>query len=240
MSGLAKYFEEEGLATALVALVRKQAEQVCPPRALWVPYPFGRPFGAPNDAAFQSRVLRAVLALLDRPAGPVLEDFPEEAPAVDDDGDGDGWVCPVSFPRDVAGEGDRLDAVLREIAGLAPWYAMGRARRGRTTVGLSGLAPQAMARLLDRWASGDIAHETLEGMPAAEALRLASEDLKAFYFEAAMARPGPDSKRAVTEWFWHETAAGDLIRALRPVCLADPRPALRDVGDVMLVPEPLR
>ena len=45
MSGLAKYFEEEGLATTLIALVRGQAEAVAPPRALWVSFPLGRPFG---------------------------------------------------------------------------------------------------------------------------------------------------------------------------------------------------
>ena len=239
MSGLAKYLEEEGLATTLVALVRKQAEQVRPPRALWVPFPLGRPFGAPGDAAFQTRVLKAMLALLERDSGPVLEDFPEDAPEALDH-DGEGWVCPVRFAGSEGGSGGRLDAVLREIAELAPWYDISVARRGRTTVGASALKPEAMVRLLHDWAQGMRRENPLPDMHPADALRLASEDLKAFYFEAATARPGPDSSAAVAEWFWRETEAAAIIRALREACLADKDPAIHDVGDFMLVPEVYR
>lgn len=233
--------EDEGLATTLVALVRKQAEQVRPPRALWVPYALGRPFGVPGDAAFQTRVLKAALALLDAPSGPVLADHDEEAPADTGSGDGEGWVCPVSFPRTPApSEGALLDAVLDEIAALSPWYHAGLGRRGRTTMGASTMAPDAMARFIVHWTEGRTRESPLDGVPAADALRLASEDLKAFYFEAATARPSADAGTALADWFWRETSAGALIRALRPVCLADEDAAIRDVGDFMLVPEPYR
>lgn len=233
--------EDEGLATTLVALVRKQAEQVRPPRALWVPYPLGRPFGVPNDPAFQTRVLTATLALLDAPSGPVLVDHAEEAPATPQEDDTEGWVCPVSFPRvAAASEGARMDALLGEIATLAPWYEAGRARRGRTTMGASTMEPGQMARFLGRWVDGTTRESPLPGIAAADALRLASEDLKAFYFEAATARPGPDGGDALTDWFWRDTAAGALIRDLRPVCLADESQEIRDVGDFMLVPEGYR
>lgn len=239
MSGLAKYLEDEGLATTLVALVRKQAEQVVPPRALWVPYPLGRPFGVPGDAAFQTRVLRAALALLDAPEGPLLVDHDEEAPTVSiaADADDEGWVCPVSFPKaPAASEGALLDAVLAEIAELAPWYQVGLSRRGRTTMGGSGMKPEAMARFLSAWAQGATRESPVEGVPPAELIRQASEDLKAYYFEGATARPGPDAGDALTAWFWRETAAADLLRELRPVCFDDPDPAMHDVGDFMLVP----
>ena len=39
-------------------------EAVAPPRLVGVGFPTGRPFGAPNDSATQSRVLRAALATL--------------------------------------------------------------------------------------------------------------------------------------------------------------------------------
>ncbi|MBC6439145.1 MAG: hypothetical protein GDA49_01745 [Rhodospirillales bacterium] len=121
MSGLAKFLEDEGLATTLIALVRGQAEDVKPPRALWVPFPLGRPFGVAGDAAFQTRVLSTALALLDRSSGPILEDFPDEAPADVIEDDGEGWVCPVAFPKPAAvSEGEQLHAVLAEISGLAP------------------------------------------------------------------------------------------------------------------------
>ena len=65
MSALGHYIEEEGIATVAIALVRPQAERTRPPRALWVPFELGRPFGPPNDPAFQKQVILAALRLLE-------------------------------------------------------------------------------------------------------------------------------------------------------------------------------
>jgi len=232
--------EDEGLATTLVALVRQQAEHVAPPRALWVPFALGRPFGTPGDAVFQTRVLRAALDLLDRPSGPVLEDFPDDAPPdpVSGDGEEEGWVCPVRFPKRAAqSEGELLDAVLAEIDELAPWYQVSLNRRGRTTMGGSGLQPAEAARLMAQFVTGDTRASPLEGVTPADALRLASEDLKAYYFEAATAQPGAGASEGVIAWFWTETRGGDLVQALRAAYLSETDQALYDVGDFMLVPE---
>ena len=59
--------------------MREHTEKIKPPRALFVPFPFGHAFGRPDDAALQARVLRSVLDLLDAPSGPVLRDFPDDA-----------------------------------------------------------------------------------------------------------------------------------------------------------------
>ena len=64
MSALGHYLEEEGIATVAIALIRPQAVNTKPPRALWVPFELGRPFGPPSDAAFQKRVLLAALHML--------------------------------------------------------------------------------------------------------------------------------------------------------------------------------
>jgi len=40
----------------------------------------GRRLGVPNDPDFQNRVIVEALMLLEAPDGPVLEDFPEDAP----------------------------------------------------------------------------------------------------------------------------------------------------------------
>ncbi len=224
--------EDEGLATALVALVRRQAEEVAPPRALWVPFPLGRPFGAPGDPRFQHRVLSALLALYERSAGPVLEDFPEDAPP--DGGTEDSWVCPVRFPKQQTGP---RDALLAEVDTLAPWYRASLDRRGRTTMGGSGLGAVGAARFLSGWLEGLVSGSPVDGMTEVDLLRLASDDLKAYYMEAATARPGSDNGDAVISWFWSGTAAGKLIHALRRKCLESSDPAIRDAGDFMLVPE---
>ena len=81
MSALGHYLEEEGIATVAIALIRPQAENTKPPRALWVPFELGRPFGPPSDAAFQKRVLLTALGMLVEGGRPVrIIDFPEDDP----------------------------------------------------------------------------------------------------------------------------------------------------------------
>jgi len=136
--------------------VREHTAGMRPPRFLWVPFELGRPFGAPGDPAFQSKVLRSVLALLERTDGPViLEDFPEDAPAPTLE-EMAGWVCPINLPKPAAAaEPAILADVLEEIGRLAPWYEFGReARGGRTTVGVSGLGIEEMARFLHGFFDG--------------------------------------------------------------------------------------
>ena len=67
MSVIARVLEEAGLPTVSIALIKEHAEKVKPPRALFVPFPYGYPLGKPNDAEFQHRVIESVLELLQRP-----------------------------------------------------------------------------------------------------------------------------------------------------------------------------
>ena len=76
MSVLSHIFENAGLATVGISLVRGQAETVKPPRMLNVNFPLGRPLGKPDDPEFQTSVLTAMFELLPRTDVPVLVDFP--------------------------------------------------------------------------------------------------------------------------------------------------------------------
>jgi hypothetical protein len=81
VSLVAAEMERQGIATVVIQLLRKIAEAVRPPRALFVPFPLGYPFDTPDDPSAQRRVLEAALALLDdRAEPPVLRDLPS-APA---------------------------------------------------------------------------------------------------------------------------------------------------------------
>ena len=66
MGAVAHYLEARGVPTTSISLVRENTVLIRPPRALWVPFPLGRPFGAPHAPDFQRRVLRRALALLAR------------------------------------------------------------------------------------------------------------------------------------------------------------------------------
>jgi hypothetical protein len=137
VGALGHFIEREGVPTAQISLIREQTAAIKPPRALWVPFMLGRPFGAPNAPDFQRNVLRALLGLLEHTSGPVLEDFPDDAPP-DVTGETT-FACPVSFAPAQTSVNDPVAAMRQEIAQLAPWYELALKRRGRTTVGVSGL-----------------------------------------------------------------------------------------------------
>ena len=204
-----------------------------PPRALWVPFILGRPFGVPGDAEFQRRVLRAVLHLLEAPAGPVLEDYAEEAP-VPGAAETEGMACPVSFDREMAAD-DLGAALAREIEELAPWHDLAAKRRERTTTGLSGMAMDEAARFVASYLKSSPA-PNFNGMNAGETLKIVCDDLRAYYYEAAAAQPGNPDAQAVLHWFWHDTAAGRAFLALQKICLDSADPSLQVLGGNSLVP----
>jgi hypothetical protein len=53
--------ERRGIRTASITMLPEVTAAVRPPRALSVPFPLGFPLGRPSDAAFQLRVVRALL-----------------------------------------------------------------------------------------------------------------------------------------------------------------------------------
>ena len=72
--------ERAGVSTVCLSLLREVTQTIKPPRALFVPYPFGYPLGQPNNAPLQHRIIAAALRLLPRTDVPVLEDFRASAP----------------------------------------------------------------------------------------------------------------------------------------------------------------
>lgn len=203
---LARVFEEAGLSTVSLSLVREHTAKVKPPRALFVPFPFGFALGKPGDPALQHRVLAAALALLERPTGPVLEDFPEEeAPARLPQASGVAVAAaPAAEPAD-------------EVTALRPFYERWVERHGgRTAVGLCGVPQRrwrGVVRLLEAYARGEAADlsERPADVPLPQFIRYCIDDLKAFYYEARMAQRDGIGETELHTWFWGETAMGRLI-----------------------------
>ena len=226
------------MATTGISLIRDHTERLRPPRFLWVPFELGRPFGAPNEPAFQTKVLRTALSLLDREGPPpVLEDFPDEAPGTGPS-DLTGWSCPISFPS--APTTDRptpLDTVLAEIANVSPWHNLALETRGRTSVGAAKIDIEASARFLHDLLEGNgMAANPSPTLTLGQAFRGASEDMKTFYMEAATAQPGQASSQDLATWFWGQTSAGALLLALHPVSLASQDDGVRRVASGQLIP----
>lgn len=237
MSALAHYFEEEGLATTAIALVRHHAERIRPPRALWVPFELGRPLGAPDEPDFQKRVLRAALALLESPDGPVvLADFDEDAPGPKAE-DMTGWVCPVSFGAPPVADAGPVSAMLQEIAELSPWYQLSLDRRKRTMVGVSGLEIEAAARYVAAFLDGTPAENPMPDRTPAFGFKDAFTDILAYYAEAGTAQPGKRSSQEVQGWFWDRTAAGALMRQVRDAARASEDGDLRIFAERTMLPK---
>ena len=235
MSALGYYLEREGIATVSISLIREHTVAIDPPRALWVPFMLGRPLGVPNDAAFQSKVMLAALKLLESDSGPVLEDFPDDAPYLDLGERAEQLSCPVSFPR-LSSDGSLGERVTDEIAQLQAWHELAVRRNGRTTLGVTGLSPAELGRFLASWLTVSPEPPFGDGLLPAGALKLAADELKTFYYEAHGAQPGRRTPDEVLEWFWTSTSAGALFLALRDRAAASPDPSLKGIATLSLVP----
>lgn len=240
MGALAHYLEQAGIPTTQISLIYEHTEAIRPPRALWVPFELGRPLGIPDDARFQRKVLLAALSLFAAENGPVLEVFPEEAPAsFENTAEEDTWACPVGFspPREEETVLEaRIQALMREVAELRPWYDMGLQKRGRTA--MTDFNPETAAGILCDYLSGKDIGIPEKEIPPAVALRLAAQDLKSFYFEAAISQPGAKTpgSNAFTNWYWTETAAGRILKDIREKCASEEDKDLQMAGKRFLIP----
>jgi hypothetical protein len=195
-------------------MVREHTEKVKPPRALFVPFPFGHALGRPNDPDLQHRVLRAALDLLAEPAGPVLRDFPDDA----EPGDQPGAPAQASS---IAPAAHVPDDPVMETTQMRRYHEQWLARNGgRTALGLTGIPPtrfRGVVRFLQGFADGEDADmaERPADVPLPSFIRWCVDDMKTLYFEGGMAMKPAAGGDEIARWFWAETAMGQLMRRVR-------------------------
>jgi fermentation-respiration switch protein FrsA (DUF1100 family) len=235
VSALGHYLEEEGVPTVAISLIRPQTENTKPPRALWVPFELGRPFGPPSDPAFQKRVILAALRLLERERGPVIiEDFPEDDPRERPD---PAWRPPFAKPDLDGASATRLTAALEdESERVDAAYGRAAKERERTIVGLSGLSIGEAGRYMASWLRGQTPESPSAEMSAPLTLRFAVDDLKAAYIEVALSGSARPSSKQLGDWLWNDTVAGAAIFALRSMYLTSDDERLKAIAGLFLVP----
>ena len=238
---ISHYLQRNGIPTTTISLIREHTEITRQPRALWVPFPLGRPLGVADAPDFQRDVLRSALRLLETATEPTIEDYPHDAP----DGGGDGvWSCSVQLPEP---ELSNLETALRsEVDLLTPWYEEARRRRGRTTVGISGAKPEEIDKVVSfivAIAEGSGFTEipaTAEGPNWTHDLpmlvRFVVEDLRAFYQEAVTSQPGtkPPSQHDMHGWIFGKTALGRAIIQIGHQIAADEDRRLMTMRGLMI------
>jgi hypothetical protein len=220
---LARVFEEHGLATTSISLVREHTQKVKPPRALFVPFPFGHPLGEANDPELQTRVMRAAFALLDETAGPVLVDYPEDTYA--------GQDIDLAQASGVSRPEVSADVAF-ELTTLRPYYEQWlSAHAGRTAVGVTRVDQRrfrGLVRLLEAYSEArevDVPEWNTD-VPLPQFVRWSADDLKAFYLEARMQQMPTASFQELNGWLWSQTALSNLLRAVRDRMRAQGDPKL--------------
>jgi hypothetical protein len=218
--------------------VREHTAALAPPRALWVPFMLGRPFGAPGNVDFQRKVLLAALQLLERDDGPVLEDFPEDAPHEQLTPVPADLVCPVSFPR-LKREGDLAANLVDEVSQLQAWHEVARRHRQRSTLGVTGRSPMEIAHYLAAWlksGEGDEPAAWRNDLSKGDALKHACDELKAYYLESKSVQPGFHTSRSMLDWFWLDTAAGKALIEIRALAANSADATVKGVSLISIVP----
>ena len=236
MSAVGRYLEEFGIPTVQISLIREHTVAFNPPRALWVPFMLGRPFGAPTDTEFQKRVLKEALGLCEYDREPVIQDFQDDAPPDQLGYDDQQLVCPVSFPTQ-SKVGSLRERVISEVAQLQAWHEVSLQARGRTTLGVTGASPERLADFVTSWLGSNpeqILHDPEQS--AAVNVKFATDELKSFYFEAKLAQPGQHSAKSLQDWFWFETSGGEAFLALRAKFAAEGDPAFQGLATLSMVP----
>ena len=193
----------------------------------------------PNDPTFQKRVLLAALKLLEKPGGPLLEDFPDDAPAATDEITV--LACPVNFAQNRVdvGESEKLYASFKkEIVSMRPWYDIAVRKHGRTTVGVSGINLDKIGDFIYSFLKGIEPENPRDDISLAYTLKFATDDLKAYYFEGITAQPGQESapSRILSDWFWEETVAGKVLLAVEEVCEKSDDGLIRFVVSKLIIP----
>ncbi len=238
MGGLAHYIEAEGIPTVIISLVREHTDRMKPPRGLAVPFELGRPFGAANEPEFQRRVLLHALKLLERTDGPILDDFPDTAPGTSQDLEG--WTCPVNLapPKTDLSDRERFALDLKqEISLLRPWYEESvRNQNGRRMNGLTEFDPNEIVDFLTQFLETPDMDSIIEGIHVGRAVKLTSDDLKYFYYQAALARPSAVTDTQIGSWFYGETLAGKLFLRLKQVMAAQDDEVHKAIARTNLVP----
>lgn len=206
MCTLAHVFEAAGLATLVLTPLRRIAERMGVPRALYTDFPLGLSLGKPRDEEFQTQVIRSAFELLKETKGPIIRDFPMSIGATDSE------PLHCALPARLNPD---LHPAVDEAQALRAAYERALESSKKTSVGMRiGAAdiPDALAKFA-QIAQGE--HWETLGF-SAESIYGTVHDIRSYYEELACElAEGPIAPWATEQWFYEQTEAGDVILKAR-------------------------
>lgn len=213
---IARCFEEAGLITTGIVLIKEHAQRTKPPRMLSVPFKFGNALGIAGNADYQHKILTSVFDLLNVKKGPVLQEF---------------IATNESKPLTTSLDNSDLSVLYKnancEIKSFANNYILWlKLNNNRTAVGLSGVDHKFfpdLIKYLEKYISGDTldSHLNYSNVNRLQFIRYCVDDLKAYCYESKLAEIPNIHNDHLNEWFWDKTATGDLISKLSIKMQAD-------------------
>jgi len=148
--------------------------------------------------------------------------------------------CPIDLSRstqDLSEEDKLIKAFKSEMNQLRNWYDIAVAKRGRTTVGVSGVDVDNLADFISSFLTDKQPQNPNPDYPLAHTLNLATDDLKAIYTEAVTAQPGATgTSNQLSDWFYGQTAAGRLLYAIKDKGIQSEDKYFKILAGALLIP----
>ena len=118
------------------------------------------------------------------------------------------------------------------------WPARHEVHQHRTTVGVSRIDPDGLGDFICSFFGDELPDNPRDDISLHFTLNLATDDLKAYYFEAITAQPGQESpsSRVLSDWFYDETMAGKVLFALRDRANKGDDAMMKILGNVLIIP----
>ena len=212
----------------VIGLVKLHLEKTTPPRSLWVPFELGRPVGPPANPEFQREVLEQALRMVETEENTTIQDFEKNDPRY------------VANPAWTAPGLKDHSTVADECAELQSFYQRQCVDKSRTSVGVAKTKITELANLFDEAYTQNSFKKLRDDISARLMFRLAIDDLKAYYIEAALADHNSPSSQQLHDWLWHDTLLGRQMRELRHRFMDSGDVKLTDLGTKFIVPHAWR
>ena len=105
-------------------------------------------------------------------------------------------------------------------------------------MGISGVALDALGDFICAFLKGETPENPRDDIDLPYTLNLATDDLKAYYFEAIISQPEQESASSgdLSDWFYQETIAGKVLFALRDSCMNSEDRVMKFICNLPIIP----
>ena len=115
-------------------------------------------------------------------------------------------------------------------------YSISLNRRSRSTVGASDIGIEQLGAFVAGFLDDTWPERYRDDISLCDNFKLACEDLKAWYQEAAMAQPGAPKPPTIADWLWGETTLGRMFLDLAERLAASEDQEMREMAQHYFVP----